>query len=367
MIRVVEELKRSFADPKRAAKSAGLQYVADSSPGIRRVRKGKTFTYTDDAGRLIKDDKTLARIKALVIPPAWEKVWICPSANGHIQAIGYDAKGRKQYRYHAQWRSHRDLAKYMHIIDFAKSLPTIRAATRRDLRKPGLPREKVLAATVRVLEKTLVRVGNEQYTKTNGTYGLTTLQDRHATIKGGEVIFDFRGKHNVKRHVSFNDKRLAEVVRQCRDLPGDELFQYLDANGKVVDITNNDVNGYLKQISGKDFSAKDFRTWAGTLLAARALHAMESTTIERQIKKNIVAAVTTTAAHLGNTVAVCRKCYVHPAVFDTYLDGSLVKHLKRKITNQLAQGGECLSDEEQAVLRLLEYTLKQMKKVPIAA
>ena len=362
MIRVVEKLKKSFADPKTAARAAGLKYVADSSPGIRRVRKGKAFSFVDDKGRPIKDEKTLARIKALVIPPAWEEVWISPVPNGHIQAIGYDAKGRKQYRYHAEWRSHRDLAKYTHIIDFAKALPQIRKAAKRDLKKPGLPREKVLAATVRVMEKTLIRVGNDQYTRQNGTYGLTTLRDRHATIKGPKVVFDFRGKHNVKRHVGFTDKRLAEVVKACRDLPGEELFQYLDDNGKVVDIGNNDVNAYLKQISGQDFSAKDFRTWAGTLLAARALKAFEATDVDRQIKKNIVAAVTATAAQLGNTVAVCRKCYVHPAVFDSYMDGSLVKHLTKKIKGQLAAGGEGLSEEEQAVLHLLEYTLKHMKK-----
>jgi DNA topoisomerase-1 len=354
----VRQLQRSFADPKQAAAAAGLRHTSDAGPGISRVRRGKSFAYTK-SGKPVRDDATLGRIKSLVIPPAWENVWICPTATGHIQAVGYDARGRKQYRYHPQWRAHRDLAKYTHVIGFAEALPAIRAAVRRDLKKPGLPREKVLAATVRVLEKTLIRNGNEQYTRENHTYGLSTLQDRHATIEGEKVTFDFRGKHGVKRHVSFRDPKLAEIVKACRDLPGSELFQYVGDDDRVVDIKCGDVNAYLKQVTGRDFTAKDFRTWAGTLLAARALQAMEAAETDTQVKKNIVSAIEATAARLGNTVAVCRKCYVHPAVLSSYMDGSLVKTLRRKINAKLA-GGNGLTGEERSVLKLLRSTLATM-------
>ncbi|HEX8341486.1 MAG TPA: hypothetical protein VF624_11310 [Tepidisphaeraceae bacterium] len=356
----IKDLQQSFSDPRRAAAAAGLGYsTGDDGPGIARVRQGKAFVYSK-SGKPVRDDATLARIKSLAIPPAWEKVWICPAPSGHVQAIGYDARGRKQYRYHPDWRAHRDLAKYTHVIGFAESLPQIRAAVRRDLRKPGLPREKVLAATVRVLEKTLIRNGNEQYTRENHTYGLSTLQDRHASIAGEKVTFDFRGKHGVKRHVSFRDPKLAGIVKACRDLPGSELFQYVRDDGKVVDIKCGDVNAYLKQISGRDFTAKDFRTWAGTLLAARALQAMEAADTQTQVKRNIVSAIEATAARLGNTTAVCRKCYVHPAVLSSYMDGSLMKALRRKINAKLSHGGRGLSAEEQSVLRLLRSTLTTM-------
>ncbi len=366
MTRIQHKLKQSFADPRHAARMAGLRYVDPASPGIRRVRHGDKFSYRFDTGRPVTDPDTLIRIRSLVIPPAWKDVWICPHSNGHLQAIGYDARGRRQYRYHANWRAHRDLAKYTHIIDFARKLPEIRARARRDLRKPGLPREKVLAATVRILEKTLIRVGNEQYTRENKTFGLTTLKDHHAKINGAKVVFDFRGKHGVHRNVGFRDPKLAEVVRKCRDLEGAELFQYRDDDGNVCDITNTDVNNYLREISGEAFTAKDFRTWAGTVLAAKALQEMALADSQRQLKRNIVAAVEATAKRLGNTVAVCRKCYIHPAVLNAYMDGSLVKMLKRRIATRL-ENGTSLATDEAAVLRLLQSTLNRMRKLPVAA
>jgi DNA topoisomerase-1 len=355
----IAELQHSFSDPKKAASAAGLRYVADNKPGIRRVRHGKAFSYLL-SDKPVRDEATLARIKSLAIPPAWEDVWICPNATGHIQAIGFDARGRKQYRYHPQWRVQRDLAKYTHVIRFAEALPRIREAVARDLKKRGLPRDKVLAATVRVLEKTLIRNGNDQYAKENQTYGLSTLQDRHAKIQGERVAFDFRGKHGIRRHVSFRDPKLAEIVKACRDLPGSELFQYIGEDGRVVDVKNGDVNDYLKRISGEAFTAKDFRTWAGTVLAARALQAMETADTQKQVKKNIIAAVEAAAARLGNTVAVCRKCYIHPAVLNGYMDGSLVKALRRKINKKLHSSADALTMEEQSVLKLLRTALKEM-------
>ena len=359
----ITQLQKSHADPHRAARAAGLKYVSDDMPGIARMRRGKEFAYTK-SDKPLRDAAMLARIKSLAIPPAWERVWISPLADGHIQAIGYDARGRKQYRYHPQWRAHRDLAKYTHVIDFAEALPGIRSAVAKDLRKRGLPRAKVLAATIRVLEMTLIRNGNDEYSRDNHTYGLSTLQNRHAQINGSKVSFDFRGKHNVKRHLILQDPRLAEVIKECKELPGSDLFEYVNGKGDIVDVRSDDVNAYLKQISGRDFTAKDFRTWAGTLLAARALQKMEAAKTQREIKKNIVAAVAAAAAQLGNTTAVCRKCYVHPSILSSYMNGSLVKTLRRKINAKLKkQAAAGLTDEEQAVLRLLRSTLKEMQTV----
>lgn len=367
MSKLIRKLKEAFTDPRTAARGAGLRYTSHSTPGIHRVAVGKGFTYRTERGRTVQDPETLIRIRTLVIPPAWRDVWICPTANGHIQAIGYDARGRKQYRYHPQWRAHRDLAKYTHVIDFAEKLPDIRRVTARHLRDHGLTRRKVLAATVRVMEKTLMRVGSEQYARENNTYGLATLRDHHAKISGATVVFDFRAKHGIRRRVDFRDKRLAEVIRACRDLPGEELFQYHDDDGNVRDIKSSDVNDYLKEITGSPFSAKDFRTWAGTVIAAKALARMELANSERQTRRNILRAIEQTAAQLGNTTAVCRKCYVHPAVLDSYIDGTLARHLRRKITHKLARNVASLSDEEAAVLRLLRYTLKHTRTLKSAA
>ncbi len=339
---------------RRAAESAGLRYVSDSQPGIRRVKQGANgFVYFGPNGRRVSDAQTLARIKSLVIPPAWTDVWISTHANGHIQAVGRDARGRKQYRYHSRWRQARDDAKYYKMIDFAGALPKIRHAVRRDLAKRGLAREKVLAAVVSIMEKTLIRVGNEEYATHNDSYGLTTLHDKHARLSGKKVRFEFRGKSGIEHEIDLEDPKLAQIVRRCRDLPGEELFQYLDDDNQVRDVTSADVNAYLRQISGGDFTAKDFRTWAGTVLAARALREFEAFDSQAQAKKNVVRAIEKVAMRLGNTRAVCRKCYIHPAIIGSYMDGTLVKHLTRRAGRILAESINKLSPEEAAVLALL--------------
>src|SRR5581483_7081580 len=293
-------------DSLRDAKAAKLKYVSDESPGIARKKSGGGFTYLDADGKTIRDFETLARIKSLVIPPAWTDVWICPDENGHIQAVGRDARGRKQYRYHPRWRAVRDETKYEKMISFGQALPKIRATVEKHLSLPGLPREKVLAAVIKVMEKTLIRVGNDEYARQNDSFGLTTLRDKHADIRGSHVSFHFRGKSGKQHEIDFNDARLARIVQKCQDLPGYELFQYVNGDGQVKDIGSADVNQYLRDISGEDFTAKDFRTWAGTVLAARALQELNEFTSQRQAKKNIVAAVEAVAQRLGNTKAVCR-------------------------------------------------------------
>ena len=349
-----------IADSIEAAKEANLRYVSDEQPGITRKPIGKNkFDFFDVKGKKIRDADTLARIRGLVIPPAWTDVWICPSSNGHLQATGRDARGRKQYRYHARYREVRDEAKYGKMIDFAKALPKIHAATERDLKKPGLKREKVLAAVIRVMEKTLIRVGNEEYANQNGSYGLTTLHDKHARIRGKQVHFEFRGKSGKEHEIDLEDPRLARIVKQCQDLPGEELFQYLDADGNVVDINSADVNEYLRSIAGEQFTAKDFRTWAGTVLAAKALQALETIDSKAGRKKNIIRAVEAVAQRLGNTKAVCRKCYIHPAVIDAYLDGSLAETLSKTAGRELTANVSKLPPEEAAVLGLLQQKLHQ--------
>jgi len=310
-------------NPVAAAKIAGLRYVTDRMPGIRRVGAGKTFRYFGPDGRLVRDPATLARIKSLVIPPAWQEVWICPIEEGHLQAVGRDARHRKQYKYHSRWREVRDETKFHRMVDFGKVLPKIRHRTKRDLVRPGLPKEKVLATIVRLLETTLVRVGNEEYTKQNNSYGLTTLRNHHVDVSGAKVRFYFRGKSGVKHAISVTDSHLARIVKRLRDLPGYELFQYLDDEGQRRSIGSADVNEYLGEITGDDFTAKDFRTWAGTVLAVEELCKCEAFETQRQAKTNVVAAVEKVAERLGNTVAVCKKCYIHPAVIETYIRGSL--------------------------------------------
>ena len=325
---------RIIKDPIRAAKVAGLRYSRDDISGIRRVPHGKAFRYLRPDGQPVRRLADLKRIRALVIPPAWTDVWICPHPDGHLQATGRDAHGRKQARYHPRWRAVRDETKYNRLIAFARALPRIRARVRRDLKRPGLPRPKVLATVVRLLETTLIRVGNEEYARQNHSFGLTTLRNRHVAVNGGELHFEFRGKSGVYHCVAVHDRRLARVVKECQDLPGQELFQYLDDEGRRHSINSCDVNDYLRTISGADFTAKDFRTWAGTVLAAQALREFEAFDSEVQAKKHIVAAVEHVAKRFGNTRAVCRKCYVHPAVFDAYLDGSLLETLSQRTTRQ---------------------------------
>jgi DNA topoisomerase I len=352
--------ERQLEEAKGAARDAGLRYVNDNVPGIRRVRAGKGFTYVDEHGKRIRDAETLLRIRLLVIPPAWEDVWVCPWEHGHIQAVGRDARGRKQYRYHNRWREVRDANKYDHMAEFARSLPKIRRTVRRHLALKGLPREKVLAAIVRIMEMTLIRVGNEEYARNNKSFGLTTMHDRHAKVRGSSVVFEFRGKSGVEHEIDFEDQRLAKIVRKCQDLPQQELFAYLDESGDQRDVTSSDVNDYLRQISGADFTAKDFRTWAGTVLAATALQEIKAFDSKAAAKRNVKAAIEKVAARLGNTVAVCRKCYVHPDVIDSYLDGTLAKRLGKQAGKQLAKGG--LPAPEAAVLGLLRSRLARESK-----
>ncbi|HET6879589.1 MAG TPA: hypothetical protein VFI31_05530 [Pirellulales bacterium] len=341
------------------ARTAGLRYVHDNKPGITRRRVGGRFQYLAPNGRRVRDGATLARIRSLAVPPAWTEVWICPLDNGHLQATGRDARGRKQYRYHPRWRQVRDEHKYSRLIDFARALPRIRSRVRRDLSRRGLPREKVLAAIVRLLETTLIRVGNDEYARQNNSYGLTTIRNRHVRVKGGTLHFDFRGKSGVEHEIDLHDPRLARLVRKCQDLPGQELFGYLDEQGEVHDVGSSDVNDYLREISGHDFTAKDFRTWAGTALAAQALEEFQEFDSQAAAKRNVTSAIERVAERLGNTKAVCRKCYVHPAVIDAYLDRTLVETLKHKTERALRQSLSRLSSEEAAVLALLQQRMQR--------
>jgi DNA topoisomerase I len=337
----------SAPDPEAilAAKSAKLRYVSDRDAGIARVRQRGRFIYRDNTGKEIVDAQVLARIRALVIPPAWTKVWICASADGHIQATGRDARRRKQYRYHARWRAVRDENKYEHLLDFARSLPAIRRRVNQDLLRPGLPREKVIAAVVRLMERTLVRVGNTEYARENHSFGLTTLQNRHVTIKRDRVTLDFRAKSGVQCYRVVSDKKLARILKNCRDLPGSELFQYLDENGERHSVDSSDVNDYLRNVSGRDITAKDFRTWAGTNLAIVAFCALKE---EKPTKKSELEVVRSVAQQLGNTVSVCRKCYIHPAVISNYHGGAL-----RERMASVSQRGSGISVAEERVQRLL--------------
>jgi DNA topoisomerase-1 len=348
-------------DPVESARAAGLTYVSVESPGIMRRRKGTGFVYLDAKGKAIHNPQALARIQSLVIPPAWEKVWICPSERGHVQAVGRDARGRKQYRYHATFRAVRDEAKYDRMLAFVRALPRIRRRVNADLKKRGMPREKVLAAVVRLLETTLIRVGNEEYAHENKSYGLTTIHDNHAKVRGSTIHFHFRGKSGVEHAVDLDDPRLARIVRKCQELPGEELFGFVDHEGKTHDLKSDDVNAYLHEIAGDEFTAKDFRTWAGTVLAARALREFEQVDSQALRKKNVVRAVEAVAETLGNTKAVCRKCYIHPQVIDSYLDGSLVEQLQHK-TGQMLKPLHHLHPEEAAVLVLLSRRLGEESK-----
>ena len=347
-------------DAVESAKSAGLRYVVDDKPGITRKRAGKGFSFAFPDGTRVRDKETLARIRKLAIPPAWTRVWISVLANGHIQATGRDAKGRKQYRYHERWREVRDETKYEKMIEFGRALPKIREAVDRDLKKPDLPREKVLATVVRLLEVTHIRVGNEEYARTNKSYGLTTMLTRHVEVDGTTVRFHFRGKSGKEHSIDIRDRRVAKIVDKCSDLPGQELFQYLDERGERHSIESSDVNEYLQELTAEELTAKDFRTWAGTVLAARALRetaTFESTT---EANKNVVAAIKSVAARLGNTPAVCKKCYVHPGILDAYLEGTL--HERTKAPEGEGSAAIALSAEEKAVLSLLEAGLTKPAK-----
>lgn len=349
----------SDTDSVAAAKSAGLRYVGNGMPGFRRKRTGKTFTYFAADGTPLRDPEDIRRIKALVIPPAWSNVWICPISNGHIQATGRDAKGRKQYRYHSRWRTARDETKCDRMIAFGQVLPLIRRRTEEDLAQPGLSREKILATVVRLLETTLIRVGNEEYARHNDSFGLTTMRDRHVDVSGSTLRFEFRGKSGVQHRVDVKDRRLARIVKRSQDVPGEELFQYLDENGERRSIESSDVNNYLREVAGEAFTAKDFRTWAGTVLAAKALQEFEAFDSKAQAKRNIVRAIESVAKRLGNTKTVCKKCYIHPAVLNTYLDGTLRDILHHRIDKEMTESFSALRPEEAAVLAFLQLKLRQ--------
>ncbi len=330
-----------------ASLEAGLEYVTDGQPGIRRRARRGRFEYTSDSGEPVRDAETLQRIKLLAVPPAWADVWIAPTRNGHIQATGRDQRGRKQYRYHARWREVRDESKFSSLIAFGEALPGIRAQVDGDLELSGLPRDRVLATVVRLLDLTAIRVGNKEYARTNGSYGLTTLRDRHARFGRGSVTFAFLGKSGKKHSIEVQDARLARIVRRCRDLPGYELFQYRDPDGQPQAVTSSDVNRYIRGVAGEAFTAKHFRTWDATLLAAIDLAEAGVTDSRTAATRNVTRAMERAAAHLGNTVTVCRKSYVHPAVVEAYLEG-------RTIASVRAGRRKGLRHDESALLALLK-------------
>jgi DNA topoisomerase-1 len=337
-------------EPAEAAEEAGLQYVSDDRPGYTRKANNGDFEYLDTQGQKIRDEQRVLRIKRLAIPPAWTDVWICPSSNGHIQATGRDARRRKQYRYHERWRELRDENKFGRLAGFARALPKIRRRVARDMRLPGLPREKVLATVVRLLERTFIRIGNEEYARENKSFGLTTMKNRHVTVKGARLRFRFRGKSRRQHEVDVTDRRIAKIVAKCQDLPGQDLFQYVNDEGDLRDVTSQDVNDYLREITNEDFTAKDFRTWAGTLLSALALNAQCGFETNKEGKANVKAAISAVAQLLGNTPAICRKCYVHPAVLEAYLAKTPILGLSESTKKSRSRQ---LRSAEVAVLRFL--------------
>jgi DNA topoisomerase-1 len=334
-----------------AAEEAGLRYVSDDQPGYTRKKSGDDFEYFDAESKPIRDEQRLLRIKRLAVPPAWTDVWICPSPSGHIQATGRDARRRKQYLYHERWREIRDETKYDRMLSFAEKLPQIRKRVRSDLKLRGLQRQKVLATIVRLLERTFIRVGNPEYARANKSFGLTTMQDRHVDVKGSRLRFRFRGKSGRVHDVDLNDRRIAKTIAKLQDLPGQELFQYVGDDGEIRDITSQDVNAYLREITNEDFTAKDFRTWAGTVLAGIALSGVGAFSTKKQAKKNVRDAISAVADVLGNTAAICRKCYVHPAIVEAYLNGKPIAGLNG------ATSAVDLRTGERAVLKFLRRQL----------
>lgn len=346
-------------DPVEVAEEAGLRYVSDDQTGYTRKAKGDDFEYFDTEGKSIRDEQRLLRIKRLAVPPAYTDVWICPSPNGHIQATGRDARRRKQYRYHERWREVRDENKYEKMLIFGRALPKIRKRVEEHMGLPGLPRNKVLATVVQLLERTFIRVGNEEYARENKSFGLTTMRDRHVDVKGSKMRFRFRGKSGINHEVDVTDRRTAKIISRLQDLPGQELFQYIDDDGNVCNITSQDVNDYLREITGEDFTAKDFRTWAGTVLAAMALNVVGAFETKKQAKANIKDAIGAVSKILGNTPAICRKCYVHPAVLETYLGGSAIEGLKQKAKEGLENEEIDLRSGEAAILKFLQARLEE--------
>lgn len=345
------------AEAMEAAEEAGLCYVSDDRPGYTRKTKGDDFEYFDTEEKPITDEQRLLRIKRLAIPPAWTEVWVCPRANCHIQATGRDARRRKQYLYHERWREIRDENKFDRMIAFGRALPKIRRRVAKDLKLPALPRKKVLATVVQLLERTSIRIGNEEYARENKSFGLTTMKDRHVEVKGSKLRFRFRGKSGKEHEVDVTDRHIARIVSRLQDLPGQDLFQYLNDDGEVCNVTSQDVNEYLREITGDDFSAKDFRTLAGTVLTAVGLNAQEKFENNKQAKKNVTTAIKAVAEILGNTPAICRKCYVHPAIFESYLSRQSIDGLKQRTEEALENEDVDLRSSEAAVLKFLESRL----------
>lgn len=356
----------SLAESLEAAQAAGLRYVNDQEPGILRKRAGRGFCYVGPDQRPVRDPKELERIRSLVIPPAWSRVWICASRRGHIQAVGWDAKGRKQYRYHAQYRTFRDQNKFGRMIAFGAVRAMVRKRVSRDLRRTGMPRERVLAAVVRLLETTFIRVGNTEYERENGSFGLTTLRNRHVKVSGEAVEFQFKGKSGMRHVVQLSDRTLARIIRQCQELPGHRLFQYVNDKGELCSVESGDVNDYLRQITGQDFTAKDFRTWAGTVLAARELAELGPFRNKKDEKSKTCEAIKRVAHRLGNRPATCRKYYIHPVVLEAYTDGSLFGVMQQGVEQHQAYDGKGLEPEEYAVMVLMAKHLEQTAKVATA-
>jgi DNA topoisomerase-1 len=353
-----EALQATPADPREAAAAAGLVYVSDEERGIRREKVGDGFRYYKANGDLLKDEAVLERIRKLAIPPAYTDVWICPKANGHLQATGRDARGRKQYRYHPQFREVRESTKYEHMMEFAKALPDIRRKLAEHMAMRGLPREKVLATVVHLLETTLIRVGNDDYAKENKSYGLTTLRNPHVKVEGSELRFQFKGKSGKQWRLQVKDRRIARIIRACQELPGQRLFQYQEGD-QLREVTSADVNAYLKEITGRDVTAKDFRTWAGTVMAALALQELEAFDTKAAQKKNLKDAIERVSSRLGNTPTICRKCYIHPEVLNAYVEGNMLLEIKDKVEDELRHDLARLKPEEAAVLAMLEKRLQR--------
>ena len=352
------EIDADDGSASEAAEEAGLIYVSDEEPGIRRRSVAGDFAYFGPRGHPIRNERALQRIRSLAVPPAYTDVWICPRANGHIQATGRDARGRKQYRYHPRWIEARDQTKYDHMLRFAATLPALRARVRDDMAKRGLPRERILATIVSLLETTLIRVGNEDYAQKNKSYGLTTLRNGHVAIDGGELRFRFKGKSGKSWNLKLRDRRVAKIVRACQELPGQHLFEFIDEQGLPRSVDSSDVNAYLREATGEEITAKDFRTWHGTVLAAMALSEFEAFDTKALAKKNVRAAIERVAARLGNTTTICRKCYIHPEVLTSYLDGRLLEEIEVEVEAELRDDLARLRPEEAAVLALLNKRLK---------
>jgi DNA topoisomerase I len=349
---------QTILDARETAESNGLRYIADDIPGIRRRRAGTGFVYLLPGGARLANRHVIRRLKALAVPPAWTDVWLCPFADGHIQATGRDAKGRKQYRYHQAFREMREGAKFEHMFAFAEALPTIRATVAKHMAQRGLSREKVLATVVHLLEATLIRVGNDDYARRNKSFGLTTLKNRHVAIEGSEIRFRFVGKSGKQWSLKLRDRRVANVIRACQELPGQDLLRYADEDGRLHVVTSGDVNSYLKEISGEDVTAKDFRTWAGTVLAALALREAEIFETLAEAKRNLKAAIAAVSARLGNTPTICRKCYIHPEVMSAYLEGKLLLEIEAEVESELVDELARLQPEEAALLTLLRARLE---------